>query len=82
MLGGIQRSSNSYGRLLLLKIGLFAFMVALAAANRFLLVPRLTSRLGDRRALRLLSATILIEQVAGAAVLLDVAVLGLIDPRA
>lgn len=80
ILGDIPSSRNDYGQILLLKIALFALMVGLALINRFLLLPRLSSSTGGP-ALRKLSAAIVLEQIAGAGVLLAVAVLGLMDPN-
>jgi copper resistance protein D len=80
ILGDIPSSRNDYGKILLLKIALFALMVGLALINRFLLLPRLSSSTGGP-ALRKLSAAIVLEQIAGAGVLLAVAVLGLMDPN-
>jgi putative copper resistance protein D len=74
---------TSYGRLLLVKVGLYFGMVGMAAINRF----RLTSRLGDdppttatQRALYQLRRNSLIELAIGAIVLVIVAVLGTIPP--
>jgi putative copper resistance protein D len=70
-----------YGRLLLVKIALFAAMVALALGNRFRLLPRL----GDASAnsastLRALLRSVAIEQMLGLAILAVVAVLGTWPP--
>lgn len=46
---------TSYGRALLVKVALFAFLLALGGVNRFLLIPRL-QRDGDRLAGRLRAA--------------------------
>ncbi|WP_164527847.1 CopD family protein [Georhizobium profundi] len=80
ILGDIPSSRNDYSQILLLKIALFALIVGLALINRFLLLPRLSSSTGGP-ALRKLSAAIVLEQIAGAGVLLAVAVLGPMDPN-
>jgi copper resistance protein D len=81
MIGGMPQLSTGYGRLLLLKVALFAAMAGLAAINRLFLVPKVASH-HSGGALNAMSATILLEQLAGAAVLFDVAVLGLMDLHA
>jgi putative copper resistance protein D len=68
--------ATDYGRLLFLKIGLFAAMLAIAAVNRFHLTPRL-ARAHARRALMRNS---LAETALGAGVLLLVAALGTMEP--
>jgi putative copper export protein len=68
-----------YGRLVLVKAGLFAAMLAVAAHNRFRLAPRLAA--GDPSAtLPRLRRTIGLEQALGLATLLAAAALGLTDP--
>jgi putative copper resistance protein D len=68
--------STTYGRVLALKLGLFAAMLAIAAANRFYLTPRLR----DQGAARSLRRNSLIEVCLGAGVLLFVAILGTLEP--
>jgi len=68
--------ATDYGRLLALKIGLFAAMLAIAAVNRFHLTPRL-ERAGARRAL---ARNSLAETALGAGVLLLVGALGSMEP--
>jgi len=68
--------ATDYGRLLLLKLGLFAAMLAIAAANRFHLTPRLPA-LG---ALRALQRNSLAETGLGLGVLLFVGALGTLSP--
>jgi putative copper resistance protein D len=75
--------STAYGNVLLVKIGLFAAMLALAALNRFVLVPHL---LGEGRSgqagdlVRRLRRSVVVEQALGALVILAVSVLGTMDP--
>lgn len=72
---------TDYNRLLLMKIGLFVAMLALAAFNRQRLTPRLSSE-GDRmRALRQLERNSLTEVGLGLLILGIVAVLGRIPPH-
>jgi copper resistance protein D len=70
--------TTDYGRLVALKIGLFAAMVAIAAVNRFCLTPRLP----DPAALRGLQRNSLAEVGLGACVLLFVGILGTLPPAA
>lgn len=75
--------STAYGRLLLCKLGLFSAMLALAAANRFNLVPRLGEAKPSRAAvLATLQRHVLLEQIAGSAVLMIVSALGTLAPPA
>jgi len=69
-----------YGQLLLLKLSLFAGMLALAAANRFWLVPRLLLKKGERSVLQQLRRNVLGEQLLGTFVILVVSVLGIVEP--
>jgi copper resistance protein D len=71
---------TSYGRLLLLKITLFAGMVALAATNRLRLAPRVAAR--DAVALRSLTRNAVIETACGIAVVAIVGALGVMIPAA
>jgi copper resistance protein D len=76
---------TSYGRILLGKLVFFAGMLALAAANRFWLVPGMeaarTAGPGGRELWRSrLRAHVLGEQALGLLVLLSVSVLGTIRP--
>jgi putative copper resistance protein D len=76
-------AASPYGVLLMVKIGLFAGMLALAAANRFRLTPDLARGLaaGDpRRALAALRRSVVLETSAGAAILILVSVLGTLAP--
>jgi putative copper resistance protein D len=70
--------ATDYGRLLLLKIGLFAAMLAIAAVNRFHLTPRLAAK----PARRALARNSLAETALGAGVLLLVGALGTMEPAA
>ena len=72
-----------YGQLLLAKLGLFGAMLALAAANRFWLVPRMIKTEDSRAAavwLGSLRYHVLGEQFLGLMVLLAVSVLGTMRP--
>ena len=70
--------TTDYGRLVALKIGLFAAMVTLAAVNRFYLTPRLP----ERSALRALLRNSIAEIGLGLCVVLFVAILGTLPPAA
>jgi copper resistance protein D len=75
-----------YGRLLLVKIGVFLAMFALAAVNREILIPRLAGRLPGtaygrvRRTLAPMIRNTLLIALLGGAVLAIVAVLGTMVP--
>lgn len=68
--------TTDYGRLVLLKIGLFVAMAGIAAANRFHLTPRLPAA----GALRALERNSLAETGLGLCVLLFVGTLGTLSP--
>jgi putative copper resistance protein D len=74
---------TDYGRLLMVKIGLFAAMLAIAVINRLLLTPRL-SRLSDdgprRDAQHRLKRNIIVEIALGLAIFAVVGVLGILHP--
>jgi len=76
--------TTPYGQLLLVKLCLFAGMLALAAQNRFRLVPRLQRwKQGSMPAeapLRVLRRNVLIEQTLGVLIVLIVAWLGTLPP--
>lgn len=69
---------TEYGRLLLLKLALFAVMLALAATNRLWLAPRLA--LSGNGALRRLTRNSALEFALGLAVLAIAAMLGTLHP--
>jgi copper resistance protein D len=69
-----------YGRLLIVKIALFAAMVGLALFNRFRLTPRLRDAASAGVALRALCRSVAAEQALGLAILAVVAVLGTMEP--
>lgn len=74
---------TGYGLLLLIKVGLFAVMLGLAALNRYNLTPRLNreaSGAGARDAISLLRISIFLESAAAAAILAIVSVLGTMPP--
>ena len=73
-----------YGRLLILKLALFAAMLLLAAINRYRLSPRLRSAIEESiptaSALRGLRLTVMLETCLGLAVLAVVALFGALEP--
>jgi putative copper resistance protein D len=73
-----------YGRLVLVKVGLFVLMIAIAAINRWRLAPRLgqTGQSAESAAgpLRALRRTLITETAAALAVLAVVAILGMLEP--
>lgn len=72
-----------YGELLLLKLGLFALMLMLAASHRFRQLPRLRTALATGQAaplIRRLQASLAAETLLGLAILALVAWLGMLDP--
>jgi putative copper resistance protein D len=75
---------TSYGRLLLVKIALFAGMVVFAAVNRLWMTPLLVRDAGGAggaaNARRALCRNAAIEAAAGAAIIAIVAVLGTLPP--
>lgn len=70
--------TTEYGRLIALKAGLFAAMLALAAVNKFFLTPRLP----ERTAMRGLQHNSLAEILLGLCVLGFVGMLGTLSPTA
>jgi len=76
--------STAYGRLLSLKLGLFAAMLALATVNRFRLTPALGDALGSGAgaapALAALRRSVAVETTIGFGVLAVVAWLGTLEP--
>ena len=75
--------ATQYGRLLILKIALFAAMLAFAAVNRFWLTPRLALPLGSAaqpRALRQLTRNSVIEIALALMIFAIVGVLGTLHP--
>jgi putative copper resistance protein D len=84
LIGRVQAlAGTDYGRLLLLKITLFAAMVGLAGINRQYLLPRLFGDVGvDRgsRTVRWLVRSTLVEIVFGLGVIVVVGMLGIMAP--
>jgi putative copper resistance protein D len=84
LLGGMHSLVDTgYGRLLLLKIVLFAVMVCLAVVNRQYLLPRLCNCLGADQAsgaVRRLVQSALVEIVLGLAIVCIVGLLGIMPP--
>ena len=73
--------ATNYGRVLAVKLALFAVMLLLAANNRWRLTPAL-KRLPDPATARALRRSIALEALAGLAVLAAVAWLGTLPPPA
>jgi putative copper resistance protein D len=76
-------AGTDYGRLLLLKITLFAAMVGLAGINRQYLLPRLCGEVGidqGSRTVRWLVRSTLVEIAIGLGVILIVGMLGIMAP--
>jgi putative copper resistance protein D len=71
---------SGYGRVLSVKILLFAGMVVLAAVNRLAFRPRLAAGDNPEATVRRLQQNVLFELVLGIAVILIVALLGLLSP--
>ena len=82
--GFLASLATPYGLVLLAKLGMFVCMLALAAANRFWLTPRLAlalkSGIGLGAATGLLRASVLLETVLALLVVLAVAWLGTLAP--
>lgn len=76
-------AASPYGRLLLVKLGLFVAMLGLAALNRYRLTPNLETGLGTSDPSPVLAAlrrSLLLETGAAAAILVLVSVLGTLEP--
>jgi copper resistance protein D len=83
LVGGVRGLLGTpYGRLLLLKLALFAAMVAVAAFNRQRLTPQLHEGVAPTVALRRLRRNALIETGLGLAILMVVGTLGTEPPGA
>jgi putative copper resistance protein D len=81
LVGSLQAlGATPYGRLLLVKIGLFAAMVGLALINRFRLLPRLRDPATAPGPLVALCRSVAVEQVLGFVILAVVAILGTWEP--
>lgn len=78
--------ATPYGRLLVLKLALFAVMLVMASANRFYLTPALRAALGDGgkggAAVAALGVSLAVETGAAVAVMAAVAWLGRMSPIA
>jgi putative copper resistance protein D len=70
--------STSWGRTLCIKLVMVITMVALAMANRFLLLPRL--KIGTKAALPALARNVFAEQGLGLIVIAAAAILGILPP--
>ncbi len=76
-----QMETHPYGQILLAKVALFGAMLGLAAANRYVLVPRLERLdLAPVSALASLKISVSVETALGVLVLLAVAAMGRIAP--
>jgi putative copper resistance protein D len=74
---------TAYGRLLLLKVVLFAAMVSLAGVNRQSLLPRLSGNAGTEQGARTVQQLVrsaLAEIAIGIAIILVVGLLGIMAP--
>jgi putative copper resistance protein D len=75
---------TDYGRILLLKLGLVAMMIAIATCNRLVFSPRILSRAQsserDAENMTMLYRSVAVEQAIGLLVLAVVAVLGTTHP--
>lgn len=87
MIVGVQNIGRSaftpYGQLLLAKLGLFALMLTLAAANRWRFTPALKVALDEAdpdTAIRAIRKSLILEGLAAAAILALVAWLGTLEP--
>ena len=72
--------TTPYGRLLLVKLSLFAMLVSFGARNRFLVKAKLTKARGDPDSLVQLRRNVLWEACLGVAVVTIVACLGVTPP--
>lgn len=81
--GALQLPTTLYGQLLIVKLVLFAAMLALAAANRWRLTPRLASGDADTDSggVRALRISIALETSAAVLILALVAWLGTLSPQ-
>jgi putative copper export protein len=79
--GRLPRVSDTYGQALMVKIGLFIIMVAIATFNRFGLMRQLSSAVAHGPILRQLRWMVILEQGFGLAALLAASVLGMTNPR-
>jgi copper resistance protein D len=84
LLGGMHSLiDTAYGRLLLLKVVLFAAMVSLAGVNRQSLLPRLSGNAGTEQGARTVQQLVrsaLAEIAIGIAIILVVGLLGIMAP--
>lgn len=74
-----QLATSLYGRLLMIKLALFALMLLLAALNRFWLVPAV-ARPDAKKSLSRLRYHIIGEQLLGVSIIALVSVLGILAP--
>ncbi|GMG92874.1 copper homeostasis membrane protein CopD [Cupriavidus metallidurans] len=77
----LERLTSPYGRILLVKLALFAAMLVMAALNRYRLGPALATASDSGAAVRALRRSFVIEALLGVAVLAIVAVLGVQSPE-
>src|SRR5262249_49549159 len=72
--------ATPYGLVLLVKLGLFAGMLGLAALNRYVLTPAIKGQGSSRTALGALTHSVTAETALAVIVLAAVAVLGTLEP--
>ncbi len=77
-----QLTGTTYGRALLVKLGLFGLLLGLAGLNLLVLSPRLRGRAKAGAAVRALGRTVPAELLLGAAALLAVGVMTSVAPSA
>jgi copper resistance protein D len=81
MLNSVSDLANTtYGRVLSVKLALFALMLMVALANRLVIVPRVEQAADAASALRSLRTSVLAELLLGAAIVAVVAWLGITPP--
>ena len=82
LVGSLENLGTPYGKLLIVKLLLFAGMLGLAGVNRFLIVPKLiiANDAGSASELIRLRRHIVGEQALGFLVILIVSVLGMMQP--
>lgn len=81
VIGRTPNFTDTYVRVLALKIALVVIMIGLAALNRYCFLPRVRET-NCASSLRPLIGSIAAEQIIGLLVLLDVSVLGTMNPHA
>ena len=72
--------ATAYGRLLMIKLSLFALMLVFASVNRLVLTPRLASSAAQPAALHQLTRNSIIEIILGLMIFTIVGALGTMHP--